>query len=162
MKPRHDPSVLDNELAQVLAAHHDRIFVVIRLHDPVICPFVSVIEALSTEIESDQKLVWKIWIKDESVAGEALELLAVMIAVGISNHVGVVDGDVSVVLDAVNRAHALVIALVLIRNSSLLEPGARIRLSIEIFYQRNFWTLATPSDQLSICQCKKKGKSFHN
>ena len=161
MKPRHDPSVLDDELAQILAAHYDRVFVVVRLHDPVICPFVSVIEALSTEIKSDQKLVWKIWIENKSIAGEALELLAVVIAVGISNHVGVIDRDVSVVLDGVNRAHAFIIALVLVRNSGLLEPGARVRLSIEIFYQRYFGTLATPSDRLSFCQRKKECKSFH-
>jgi hypothetical protein len=74
-----------------LAAHDDRELVVVCLHNPVVRALVSVVEALFAKVKRDKKLVRERLVENVSVAGKALQLGAVVVAVGVRDYVRIVD-----------------------------------------------------------------------
>ena len=74
-----------------MAAHDDRELVVVCFHDPVVRSLVSVVEALFAKVKRDKKLVRERLVQNESIAGNALQLAAMVVAVGVRNDVRVVD-----------------------------------------------------------------------
>ena len=74
-----------------MAAHDDRELVVVCVHDPVVRSLVSVVEALFAKVKRNKKLVRERLVENESIARDALQLAAMVVAVGERDDVRVVD-----------------------------------------------------------------------